>query len=85
MREIQQPFEPDVPPLSSPPVDTRHSRPTAVNLADSAFKLKAVARTARDVQGSTPLSVVEAVVDAAEGFLEEDIAANRVGQMRGRI
>ena len=62
------------------------SRPTAVNLADSAIKLKGVTRTACDVHGSTPSSVVEAVVSAAEGFLQEDIDANRVsGMMRRNI
>jgi methylthioribose-1-phosphate isomerase len=54
------------------------SRPTAVNLADSALKLKAVATEASAKQGSTAVSVVEAVVAAAESFLEADIAANRV-------
>ncbi|GAX82127.1 hypothetical protein CEUSTIGMA_g9555.t1 [Chlamydomonas eustigma] len=53
------------------------SRPTAVNLADSALKLKAVTNEAASKQGSTAVSVVEAVVAAAETFLEADIAANR--------
>ena len=53
------------------------SRPTAVNLADSAHKLKAVARRAAAEAGASPTSVVAAVVAAAEATLEEDIAANR--------
>ncbi len=56
------------------------SRPTAVNLADSAIKLKATAKAACEAPGSSPQSVVEAVVAEAEGYLGEDIAANRVGR-----
>lgn len=54
------------------------SRPTAVNLADSAIKLKAVARSAASTAGATPATVSEAVIAASEGFMAEDIAANRV-------
>ncbi|KIZ04682.1 isopentenyl-diphosphate Delta-isomerase [Monoraphidium neglectum] len=53
------------------------SRPTAVNLADSATKLKAVARQAAAAEGATPESVTAEVVAAAEATLEEDIAANK--------
>lgn len=54
------------------------SRPTAVNLADSAVKLKAVAAEAAALQGATAESVAVAVVAAAEATLEQDIAANKV-------
>ncbi|KAG1677121.1 hypothetical protein FOA52_000927 [Chlamydomonas sp. UWO 241] len=53
------------------------SRPTAVNLADSADKLKAVARAACAAADATPQSVVLSVVAAAEGCLTDDLAANR--------
>eukprot|EP00878_Enallax_costatus_P005791 GHUV01006072.1.p1 GENE.GHUV01006072.1~~GHUV01006072.1.p1 ORF type:complete len:713 (+),score=234.96 GHUV01006072.1:191-2329(+) len=53
------------------------SRPTAVNLADSAVKLKAVAAQAASEPGATAESVTAAVVEAAEATLEEDIAANK--------
>lgn len=53
------------------------SRPTAVNLADSANKLKLIAETAAKAPNATPQSVVLAVVEAAESFYDEDIAANR--------
>lgn len=54
------------------------SRPTAVNLADSAIKLKAVAAQAASKPGATAELVTAAVVAAAEATLEEDIAANKV-------
>ena len=67
-----------------PPTKTvLRSRPTAVNLADSAIKLKAIARTVASAPGATPSSVVEAVVAASEGFLAEDIASNRVSNIHG--
>ncbi|WIA19547.1 hypothetical protein OEZ85_004156 [Tetradesmus obliquus] len=53
------------------------SRPTAVNLADSAVKLKAVAAEAAAQQGATAETVTAAVVAAAEATLEQDIAANK--------
>lgn len=55
-----------------------HSRPTAVNLADSAVKLKAVAAKAAAQPGATAESVTAAVIAAAEATLDEDIAANKV-------
>lgn len=56
------------------------SRPTAVNLADSAVKLKAVAAEVAAEAGATAESVAAAVVEAAEATLEQDIAANKVGR-----
>ncbi|KAI8462416.1 MAG: hypothetical protein J3K34DRAFT_189039 [Monoraphidium minutum] len=53
------------------------SRPTAVNLADSAAKLKAAARRAAAAPGATPAAVASEVVAVAEATLEEDIAANK--------
>ena len=55
------------------------SRPTAVNLADMAGKLKVVARAAAAEPGATPAALVERVVLACEACMEEDIAANQVG------
>lgn len=52
------------------------SRPTAVNLADMANKLKAVAAATKASASAT--EVVAAVLQVAEACLEEDIAANRV-------
>ncbi len=57
---------------------SRRSRPTAVNLADAAIKLRRVAETAAAADGATPVSISTAVIEAAEAFLEEDIAANKV-------
>ncbi len=54
------------------------SRPTAVNLADSANKLKATTAAAAGAVGATSETVVNAVVASAEAFLVEDIAANKV-------
>eukprot|EP00798_Chlamydomonas_sp_ICE-L_P015325 gene15325-21409_t len=53
------------------------SRPTAVNLADSAIKLKALTKKTADAEGCTTTSLVLAVVLAAESMLAEDILANR--------
>ncbi|GFR48766.1 hypothetical protein Agub_g10587 [Astrephomene gubernaculifera] len=53
------------------------SRPTAVNLADAAAKLKAATSAAAAAPAATPTSVCGAVIAAAEAFLEEDIAANK--------
>jgi hypothetical protein len=50
-----------------------------VNLADSAVKLKAVADKAAAASGATPTSITEAVVAAAEAWMADDIAANKVG------
>jgi methylthioribose-1-phosphate isomerase len=55
------------------------SRPTAVNLSDSAVKLKAVAAAAAGQPGATAESVTAAVVAAAEATMQEDIDANKVG------
>lgn len=54
-----------------------NSRPTAVNLADSAAKLKAAAAAAARTPAATAASVTQAVIAAAEATLEEDIAANK--------
>ena len=53
------------------------SRPTAVNLADSAAKLKLIADNASKASSATSQSVVLSVIEAAESFYDEDIAANR--------
>ncbi|KXZ55583.1 hypothetical protein GPECTOR_2g1133 [Gonium pectorale] len=53
------------------------SRPTAVNLADAANKLRAVTASASAAPAATPLSVCGAVIEAAEAFLADDIAANK--------
>lgn len=55
------------------------SRPTAVNLSDSAVKSKAVAAAAAGQPGATAESVTAAVVAAAEATMQEDIDANKVG------
>lgn len=54
------------------------SRPTAVNLSDSAVKLKAVAAAAAAQPGATAESVTAAVITAAEATMQEDIDANKV-------
>lgn len=59
------------------------SRPTAVNLADSAAKLSAVAAQAAAAPDATPASVVGAVIAAAEGTLEQDVAANKASVCGG--
>lgn len=53
------------------------SRPTAVNLADAADKLKAVAAKSAAASGATAESVVADVISAAEAMIQEDIEANR--------
>jgi 5-methylthioribose kinase len=53
------------------------SRPTAVNLADSAARLTRVAAEAAARAGATAESVAAAVVADAEATLVEDVAANR--------
>ncbi|GIL52594.1 hypothetical protein Vafri_8417 [Volvox africanus] len=53
------------------------SRPTAVNLADAANKLKAAASQAGAAEGATPASVCSAVIHAAEVYFAEDIASNK--------
>ncbi|EFJ49530.1 eukaryotic translation initiation factor 2B alpha [Volvox carteri f. nagariensis] len=53
------------------------SRPTAVNLADAANKLKAAAALAAAADAATPSSVCSAVMDAAEAYFVEDIASNK--------
>jgi methylthioribose-1-phosphate isomerase len=59
------------------------SRPTAVNLADSAIKLKAVAADAAAAAGATPESVAAAVIAAAEATLQLDVDANKVRPTAG--
>jgi len=54
------------------------SRPTAVNLSDSAVKLKGVAAAAAAQPGATAAAVTAAVIDAAEATLQQDIDANKV-------
>lgn len=54
------------------------SRPTAVNLSDSAVKLKNVAATAAAQPGANAESVTAAVIEAAEATLQQDIEANKV-------
>jgi 5-methylthioribose kinase len=53
------------------------SRPTAVNLADSAARLTRVAAEAAARENATAESVARAVVSDAEATLAEDVAANR--------
>lgn len=56
------------------------SRPTAVNLADAAAKLKAIVYSAADDSRSDCRSVLEAYVGAAEKMLEDDVNDNeRIG------
>ncbi|KAF2090506.1 putative translation initiation factor [Saccharata proteae CBS 121410] len=52
------------------------SRPTAVNLADAARKLKAAVEGAATRDGATGLSVKDAYVEAAERMLVDDVADN---------
>ena len=58
--------------------DTPCSRPTAVNLADTAQKLSSVARDACGEHGASAVTVTQAVVAACEAMLQADIAANQV-------
>lgn len=53
------------------------SRPTAVNLADSAEKLKAVANQAAATEGETPEGLVAKVVATAEAMLVDDVRDNK--------
>lgn len=53
------------------------SRPTAVNLFEAVNRLKFTAEEASKMDGATGETVTEAVLDAAEAMLQEDIAANR--------
>lgn len=52
------------------------SRPTAVNLADAAKKLKGVVRSATAQPDATSASVKEAYIAAAEVMLIDDVQAN---------
>jgi methylthioribose-1-phosphate isomerase len=52
------------------------SRPTAVNLADAATKLKAIVRTAAQKPGADGSSVREAYNEAAERMLIDDVRDN---------
>lgn len=52
------------------------SRPTAVNLADAAAKLKAIVRTAAQKPGADGASVRDAYNDAAERMLIDDVRDN---------
>ncbi|XP_015889054.1 methylthioribose-1-phosphate isomerase [Ziziphus jujuba] len=52
------------------------SRPTAVNLADAATKLKEVVSKAAS-KASEATSVFQAFIDAAEIMLEDDVASNK--------
>ena len=57
------------------------SRPTAVNLADAAAKLKIIVGTAADDPGSHCRSVLDTYVDAAEKMLVDDVNDNeRIGR-----
>lgn len=53
------------------------SRPTAVNLADAAGKLKKITVTAAEGTGATGDSVVKAYCDAAAQMLVADVADNQ--------
>ncbi|TKA75568.1 Methylthioribose-1-phosphate isomerase [Cryomyces minteri] len=53
------------------------SRPTAVNLADAARKLKRVVEKAGAVSGATGESVTRAYVEAAEQMLVDDVSDNQ--------
>ena len=53
------------------------SRPTAVNLADAAGKLKKVVEGAKDADGASGESVRNAYVEVAERMLEDDVSDNR--------
>ncbi|KAI9686638.1 MAG: S-methyl-5-thioribose-1-phosphate isomerase [Bathelium mastoideum] len=52
------------------------SRPTAVNLADAARKLKRTVQSAAQTQGATGQDVEEVYVKAAEQMLVDDVADN---------
>jgi methylthioribose-1-phosphate isomerase len=53
------------------------SRPTAVNLADAARKLRRVTEEAAAREGANGTSVQEAYVEAAEKMLEDDVSDNQ--------
>lgn len=53
------------------------SRPTAVNLADAAKKLKKVVKEAAEISGATGGSVRTAYVKAAERMLVDDVNDNQ--------
>ena len=53
------------------------SRPTAVNLADAAGKLKRVVEEAGRREGATGANVRDAYVAAAERMLEDDVSDNK--------
>lgn len=52
------------------------SRPTAVNLADAARKLKKTVDTAATAQGASSVSVKDAYIQAAEKMLVDDVSDN---------
>lgn len=52
------------------------SRPTAVNLADAARKLKKTVDTAATAQGASGVSVKDAYIQAAEKMLVDDVSDN---------
>ena len=57
------------------------SRPTAVNLADAARKLRRVVERAAERAGATRGSVQEAYIEAAERMLVDDVEDNeRIGR-----
>lgn len=53
------------------------SRPTAVNLADAALKLKQVIANALASSAAEPNSIFKAYIEAAENMLEDDVASNK--------
>ncbi|KAF3934109.1 hypothetical protein ABW19_dt0208822 [Dactylella cylindrospora] len=53
------------------------SRPTAVNLADAAGKLKALTNSALAVEGATSEAVVTTYIEAAEYMLLKDVEDNK--------
>lgn len=52
------------------------SRPTAVNLADAARKLKNIVQTAATREGATGAGVKNAYIEAAEKMLIDDVSDN---------
>ena len=53
------------------------SRPTAVNLADAARKLKKVVETAASANGNNGAAVAKAYCDAAAQMLIDDVSDNQ--------
>jgi methylthioribose-1-phosphate isomerase len=53
------------------------SRPTAVNLADAARKLRKITETSAKAQGATGASVARAYCDAAAQMLIDDVSDNQ--------